>query len=70
MKKILLKLIKIYQYGYSKYKTPCCRFVPTCSDYAIQAIEKHGAIKGGFLAIKRILRCNPWTKKGFYDPVP
>ena len=68
MKKLLLKLIDIYQ------KTPgrhhnMCRFIPTCSNYAKEAIEKHGALKGSFLAIKRILRCNPIGTSG-YDPVP
>ena len=69
-KKVLKKLIFMYQYGYSRYKTPTCRYIPTCSDYALQAIEKYGAIKGTYLAIRRILRCNPFTKRGFYDPVP
>lgn len=70
LKIILKKLIFLYQYGYSRYTTPTCRFVPTCSQYALEAIEKYGAIKGTYLAIRRILRCNPFTKKGFYDPVP
>lgn len=48
---------------------PCCRFIPTCSQYALEAIEKYGAIKGGILALRRILRCNPLCKGG-YDPVP
>ena len=48
---------------------PCCRFIPTCSQYALEAIQKYGAIKGGFLALRRILRCNPLCKGG-YDPVP
>ena len=69
-KKILLKLIKIYQYGFSAYRSPCCRYIPTCSDYAVQAVTKYGAIKGSYLALRRILRCNPFTKRGIYDPVP
>lgn len=69
-KKILKILIFMYQYGYSRYKTPTCRYIPTCSNYALEAIEKYGAIKGSYLAIKRILRCNPFSKRGFYDPVP
>ncbi|MFI3226812.1 MAG: membrane protein insertion efficiency factor YidD [Clostridia bacterium] len=60
----------MYQYGFSRYKTPTCRYIPCCSDYALQAIEKYGAIKGTYLAIKRILRCNPFSKRDFYDPVP
>lgn len=68
MKKILIYFIKLYQ------KTPgnwhfSCRFIPTCSDYAIVAIERFGVIKGSFLAIKRIIRCNPFGKSGI-DPVP
>ena len=75
MKKILkLMLIKPIMF-YRKYLSPMkrhstCIFVPTCSQYAIEAIEKHGALKGAFLALKRILRCNPFNKKGGYDPVP
>lgn len=68
--KILKKLIFLYQYGYSRYKTPTCRYIPCCSDYALQAIEKYGPLKGGYLAVRRILRCNPFKKHGFYDPVP
>lgn len=70
LKKILKFLIFVYQYGYSRYKTPACRYIPTCSNYALQAIDKYGAIKGSYLAIKRILRCNPFSKRGIYDPVP
>lgn len=68
MKKILIKLIRIYRKYISPMKSPCCRFYPTCSQYAIDAIEKYGALKGSFLAIKRILRCHPFNKGG-YDPV-
>ncbi len=50
-------------------KSPCCRFVPSCSSYAVEAIDTYGALKGGFMALKRILRCNPLCKGG-YDPVP
>lgn len=49
-------------------KKPCCRFYPTCSEYTLEALEKYGVLKGGFMAIKRILRCNPFNKGG-YDPV-
>lgn len=49
-------------------KKPCCRFVPTCSEYAYEAIEKYGVLKGGFLSVKRLIRCNPFSKGG-YDPL-
>ncbi|MGL5381546.1 membrane protein insertion efficiency factor YidD [Clostridium sp.] len=68
MKKIMLKLIFLYRKYISPMRPPCCIYVPTCSEYAIEAINKYGALKGGFLAIKRILRCNPFSKGG-YDPV-
>lgn len=70
MKKLLLSMIRFYRRHISPYKPACCRFTPTCSAYAMEAIEKYGAIKGGFLALKRILRCNPFYKGDFYDPVP
>ena len=70
MKKILIGLVRVYQ----KYLSPLkghstCIYFPTCSQYAVEAIEKYGALKGGLLAVWRILRCNPFTKGG-YDPVP
>ncbi|WP_024614021.1 membrane protein insertion efficiency factor YidD [Clostridium sp. Ade.TY] len=68
MKKIILILIRFYRKNISPLKTPCCRYTPTCSQYAIEAVEKHGALKGGLMAIWRILRCNPLSKGG-YDPV-
>lgn len=68
MKKILIKLIRIYRKYISPMKAPCCRFYPTCSQYAIDALEKYGVLKGSFLAIKRILKCHPFNKGG-YDPV-
>lgn len=68
MKKMLIKAIKFYKKYISPMKKPCCRFYPTCSTYAIQAIEKYGALKGTAMAIYRILRCNPFCKGG-YDPV-
>ncbi len=70
MKKVLLFLIQVYRKGISPARPPCCRFIPTCSAYAMEAIEKYGAFKGGWLAIKRILRCNPFNKSDPYDPVP
>jgi len=68
MKKLILGLIKIYQY-FSKFTPSVCRFTPTCSEYTKQAIMKYGVIKGGWLGVKRICRCHPWNPGG-YDPVP
>lgn len=68
MRLILVKLIKIYQKFISPMFPPSCRFYPTCSEYAVQAITKYGAMKGGVKAVWRILRCNPFNKGGF-DPV-
>ncbi len=70
MKSLLIKMIKGYRKYISPRKAPCCRFIPTCSQYAVEAIEKYGALKGGYLAFRRILRCNPLSKKSGYDPVP
>ncbi len=69
MKTILIFLIRFYRAYISPLKPPCCRFVPTCSEYALEAILKYGALKGGLLAVKRILKCHPFHKGG-YDPVP
>ena len=69
MKKVLLALVKFYRVAISPYRPPCCRYIPTCSQYALEAIEKYGALKGGWLAFRRILRCTPFHKGG-YDPVP
>lgn len=66
---ICIKLIRMYQKFVSPLFGPRCRFIPTCSTYAIEALKKYGFFKGGFLAIWRILRCNPFCKGG-YDPVP
>jgi conserved hypothetical protein YidD len=68
-KKILIGLIRFYQGAISVHTPAACRFTPTCSQYAIEALQKYGIFKGSFLAIKRILRCNPWGGSG-YDPVP
>ena len=70
MKKLLIRLICFYQRSISPYRSACCRFTPTCSAYALEAIRKYGALKGSFLALKRILRCNPFYKGDPYDPVP
>ena len=68
MKKILIWIIQLYQkIPFSSHNS--CRFIPTCSNYAIEAIERFGSIKGSYLTIRRILRCNPFGKSG-YDPVP
>ena len=69
MKKILIGMIKWYRKHISSRTAPCCRFTPTCSAYAIKAIEIHGALKGTLLAMWRVLRCNPLCRGG-YDPVP
>jgi uncharacterized protein len=73
MKKIVswIVLLPIYFYRYciSPLKPPTCRFVPTCSEYAVEAIHKYGPLKGIYLAMKRIARCHPWGGHG-YDPVP
>jgi len=68
---IFLALIPIYFYKYciSPFTPASCRFMPTCSEYALQAVKKYGPFKGGYLAIRRILRCHPWGGQGF-DPVP
>ncbi|GAA0726643.1 membrane protein insertion efficiency factor YidD [Clostridium malenominatum] len=68
MKKLLILLINFYRNYISPLKRPSCKFYPTCSQYALDAIEKYGAIKGTFLAFIRVLRCNPFSKGG-YDPV-
>lgn len=70
MKKILLSIIRFYQRNISLAFPGKCRFRPTCSAYAIEAIEKYGVFKGGYLALGRILRCHPFYKGDIYDPVP
>lgn len=72
MKTVFLWLIRFYRKVISPCRPPCCRFVPTCSAYAMEAIEKYGAVKGGYLAVKRILRCTPMHHQDTieYDPVP
>ncbi len=70
MKKVFLSLIRFYQRHISPNTKPSCRFLPTCSNYALEAIEKYGALKGGWLAFKRLMRCNPFYKGDYYDPVP
>ena len=70
MKQIFLCLIRFYQTAISPYFPARCRFRPTCSAYAYEAISKYGALKGAYLALKRILRCHPFYKGDLYDPVP
>ncbi|MBM3437236.1 MAG: membrane protein insertion efficiency factor YidD [Bacteroidetes bacterium] len=73
MKKVLgrffILLIRFYQVAISPYLLPSCRYTPTCSAYGVEAIQKHGPFRGGWLAIRRILSCHPWGGSG-YDPVP
>jgi len=66
---VMLGLIWVYRHLISPLTPPACRYTPTCSQYAMEAIKKYGPLKGGWLAFKRILRCNPWGGSG-YDPVP
>ena len=70
MKRILLALIRFYQRQISPCRPNCCRFSPTCSRYAYQAITKYGALRGGWLAFKRLMRCHPFYKGDYFDPVP
>ncbi len=69
MRKLVILFIRAYQYLISPLSPPTCRFTPSCSQYISEAVEKHGVVKGGWLGIKRVLRCNPWNSGG-YDPVP
>ena len=66
---VIILTIKFYKYIISPYLSPACRYTPTCSEYGIEAIKKHGPFKGGYLTIKRLFSCNPWGGSG-YDPVP
>ena len=70
MKRVLLLLIRLYPKHISPGLPRRCRFSPTCSQYALEAITKYGALKGGWLALKRLLRCNPFSKGDYFDPVP
>ena len=79
LKKLILLIIKGYQKVFSfdhglmgkiLPNTRFCKFTPTCSEYGYGAIDKHGVLKGGWLFLKRFVRCNPWTEAGTYDPVP
>ena len=68
MKKLVLSLIKFYRRNISPMSPPKCKYIPTCSQYALESIERYGVVKGGIMALWRILRCNPFSKGGF-DPV-
>ena len=70
MKNPLLAAIRFYRRNISPARPSCCRFIPTCSQYALEAVEKYGALRGGWLALMRFLRCHPFYKGDFYDPVP
>lgn len=67
--RILIRLVRFYQVAVSPWTPPSCRYVPSCSAYAIEAIEEHGPLGGSWLAVRRICRCHPWGGHG-YDPVP
>lgn len=69
MKSVLLACIRLYQLTLSRALPPACRFEPSCSQYAYQAVDRYGALRGGWMAVKRILRCHPFNPGG-YDPVP
>ncbi|OQA39747.1 MAG: putative membrane protein insertion efficiency factor [Chloroflexi bacterium ADurb.Bin325] len=69
VKSLFLMLIRFYRRWISPALPPSCRFYPSCSEYTYQAIEKYGALHGGWLGVRRIVRCNPWNPGG-YDPVP
>ena len=72
MKRVLIWMVRFYRRAISPYTPPSCRFVPTCSEYALEALEKYGALKGGWLTFKRLCRCHPlhFGEHEFYDPVP
>ena len=69
MKAILLGIIRLYQMTLSRALPPTCRFTPSCSQYSVEAIDRYGALRGGWMAVKRISRCHPFNPGG-YDPVP
>ncbi|MEW5889128.1 MAG: membrane protein insertion efficiency factor YidD [Pseudomonadota bacterium] len=69
MKKVLIAVLRAYQHAISPLLGRNCRFFPSCSEYAVEAVEKHGAGMGTWLAVKRVCRCHPWHPGGF-DPVP
>ncbi len=70
MKRLMIAMIRVYQKYISPAFPPRCRFSPTCSQYAVEAIGKYGAWKGGWMTLRRLLRCNPFYKGDYFDPVP
>ena len=68
-RKVLIALVRFYRAAVSPWTPPACRYTPTCSAYALEALERHGAVRGGWLAVRRIARCHPWGGRG-WDPVP
>ena len=71
MKRAMTGMIRFYRKNISPLRAPSCRFIPTCSQYALEAVEKYGAVKGGFLAAKRLSHCHPFYRDNkIYDPVP
>ena len=70
LQRLMIGLISFYRRFISPLKRPCCRFSPTCSTYALEAIRRHGALRGAWLALRRLARCHPYYKGNFYDPVP
>jgi hypothetical protein len=72
VKALFLSLIRFYRREISPLRPPCCRFIPTCSEYALEAVERYGALKGGWLALRRLSRCHPFHRQKSieYDPVP
>lgn len=69
LRRVLIEVVRFYQRGISPLTPSACRYVPTCSEYACQALERHGAARGSWLTARRILRCHPWGGQG-HDPVP
>ncbi|MCE1169902.1 membrane protein insertion efficiency factor YidD [Azovibrio restrictus] len=69
MKRILIFFLRIYQYAISPFLGRNCRFYPSCSEYAVEAVQKYGALRGGWMGLKRVCRCHPWNPGGV-DPVP
>jgi uncharacterized protein len=66
--RVLIALVRLYQICIAPFMLPCCRFYPSCSEYAIDAVSRYGPVKGSYLALRRLLRCHPWHRGG-YDPV-
>ncbi|MBP6095873.1 MAG: membrane protein insertion efficiency factor YidD [Methyloversatilis sp.] len=69
MKSVLLSLLAVYRYAISPLLGSNCRFMPSCSEYAVEAIKRHGSLRGSLLSMRRVMRCHPWNPGG-HDPVP